>query len=99
MSIDQTAVRASVGSKLTAGPSAALAGPGDVVIGVGGQSYAAAGYTAGTGFALRAQAEYNWAWCVGLEDQAAASTAGQSMAMTSGSSGYFGAIVATFHGG
>ena len=99
MSIDQTAVKAGVASKLTAGPTAAMTMPGELVVGAGGQSYAGAGYTAGTGFALRGQAEYNYGWCVGLEDELASSTAGQSMSLSSGSYGYFGAVVATFHAG
>ena len=99
MSIDQTAVRASVASKLTAGPTAPLSNLGDVVIGAGGQSYAAGGYTAGSGFALRAQAEYSYAWCVGLEDKQATSSAAQTMSMLSGASGYYGAVLATFRAG
>lgn len=99
MSIDQTAVRASVGSRLTAGPTASLTNVGDVVIGAGGQSYAAGGYSAGSGFALREQAEYSFGWCIGLEDEQASSSAGQSMSMLSGASGYYGAVLATFRAG
>jgi len=86
-------------SALHAGPTAAIGGAGELVVGVGGQSNAGSGLTAGSGFTLRESAVSNW-WAVnGLEDSLSSSTAGQSMAMASGSSQYFGAVVAVFKAG
>ena len=99
MSIDTATAQAGLGSKIATGPAAPPAAANDLVLGVGGQSYAGTGYSAGSGFALRGQAEYNWAWCIALEDTVDASTAAPSMSLTSGAWGYFGAIVAAFHAG
>jgi PKD repeat protein len=97
--LDQVTNASGSSSALKAGPTAAIGGAGELVVGVGGQSNAGSGLTAGSGFTLRESAVSNW-WAVsGLEDSLSSSTAGQSMAMTSGSSQYFGAVVAVFKAG
>lgn len=98
-SLDQVTNASGSSSALHAGPTAAIGGAGELVVGVGGQSNAGSGLTAGSGFTLRESAVSNW-WAVnGLEDSLSSSTAGQSMAMASGSSQYFGAVVAVFKAG
>jgi PKD repeat protein len=97
--LDQVTNASGSSSALKAGPTAAIGGAGELVVGVGGQSNAGSGLTAGSGFTLRESAVSNW-WAVnGLEDSLSSSTAGQSMAMASGSSQYFGAVVAVFKAG
>jgi PKD repeat protein len=97
--LDQVTNASGSSSALKAGPTAAIGGAGELVVGVGGQSNAGSGLTAGSGFTLRESAVSNW-WAVsGLEDSLSSSTAGQSMDMTSGSSQYFGAVVAVFKAG
>jgi RHS repeat-associated protein len=81
-------------TKLSAGPTAAIGGAGELVIGIGGQTDPGSGYTAGTGFTLREQGVDDYAWANALEDMLSSSAVGQSMTMASAVSGYYGAIVA-----
>ncbi len=94
--LDQDATGSTTGSTLKAGPTAAIGGSGELVVGVGGQTYAGSGFSAGSGFTLRESAISNWLFTGGLEDTTSASAVGQSMTMASGSSGYGGAVVAVF---
>lgn len=94
--LDQVAGGSTTGSTLKAGPTAAIGEAGELVVGVGGQTYAGTGFSAGTGFTLRESALSNWLYAGGLEDMSSSSAAGQSMTMGSGGSGYGGAIVAVF---
>jgi len=97
--LDQLSSATGSGSGLKAGPTATIGGSGELVVGVGGQSNVGSGLTAGSGFTLRESAVSNW-WAVnGLEDSLSTSSSGQSMAMTSGSAQYFGAVVAVFKAG
>jgi PKD repeat protein len=94
--LDQVASGSTTGSTLEAGPTAGIGEAGELVVGVGGQTYAGTGFSAGTGYTLRESAISNWLYAGGLEDMSAGSAAGQSMTLGSGSSGYGGAIVAVF---
>jgi PKD repeat protein len=97
--LDQVTSGSGSSSTLQAGPTAAIGGAGELVIGVGGQTNVGSGLTAGGGFTLREAAVSNWLEVNGLEDSLSSSTAGQSMTMTSGSSQYFGGVVAVFKTG
>jgi hypothetical protein len=96
--VDQSATKAGVvsGSSTTAGPTTSTAAANELVIGISGQTNVGSGYTAGTGFTLRASATFNWDYVNGLEDALSSSTVGQSMTMKTGAGGYYGAIVAVF---
>lgn len=96
--LDQFASKPGTGSP-SAGPTAAIGGANELVLGVGGNPAPASttnAFTAGTGFTLRIQAVAPWTYANGLEDSLSTSSAGQSMAMKSTSSSYFGAVVVAF---
>jgi PKD repeat protein len=96
--LDQFASKASTGSP-AAGPTTAITGANELVVGVGGNpapSSSTTMFTAGTGFTLRAQAVTPWTFANGLEDSLSASNAGQSMTLKSAVSSYYGGIVAVF---
>ncbi len=89
------------GITLQAGPTAAIGEAGELVVGVGGQTYVGSGFTAGSAFTLREQAVSNYLDAAGLEDTLSASALGQYMTMgvPSGAAtgqGYAGAVVAVF---
>ncbi|HEV2028883.1 MAG TPA: carboxypeptidase regulatory-like domain-containing protein [Candidatus Dormibacteraeota bacterium] len=94
--VDQFTSKARTGSP-TAGPTLAIGGAGELVIGVGGMS-APTSFSAGTGFTMRAQAVSNYLYGNGLEDSISSSNTGQSMTMVpaTNSNSYSGAIVAVF---
>jgi hypothetical protein len=94
--VDQFASKARTGSP-TAGPTLAIGGAGELVIGVGAMS-APTSFGAGTGFTMRAQAVSNYLYANGIEDAISSSSAGQSMTMVpaTNSNSYSGAIVAVF---
>ena len=96
--LDQFASRASTGSP-SAGPTSAIGGANELVIGLAGNpapSSSTTAFTAGTGFTQRIQAVAAWTYANGLEDALSTSAAGQSMTMKSATSSYFGAAVAVF---
>ena len=96
--LDQFASKSGTGSP-AAGPTTTIGGAGELVIGVGGNPAPSSSSTilsAGTGFTLRSQADAPWSFANGLEDSLSSSTAGQSMAMKSATSSYYGAVVAVF---
>jgi len=92
--LDKLASHASSSSP-SAGPTAAIGGAGELVLGVAGMS-APGSFSAGTGFTLREAGVSNYLYAVGLEDALSASGAGQSMTMKATNSGYAGGIVAVF---
>jgi len=96
--LDQFASKPGTGTP-SAGPTTAIAGANELVIGVGGNPAPSSStnlFSAGTGFALRTQAVAPWTAANGLEDALSTSAAGQSMTMKSTVSSYFGGIVAVF---
>jgi len=96
--LDQFATRASSGSP-AAGPTAAIGGAGELVIGIGGNPDPGSTSTplsAGIGFTFRSQAATPWTFAAGLEDALSTSAAGQSMTMKVATGSYFGGIVAVF---
>ncbi len=96
--VDQYASRASSGGSPTAGPTAAIGGAGELVIGVGGNPAPSSStqFTAGTGFTLRTQAFAPYVDANGIEDAISTSNAGQTITMKAAASAYYGAIVAVF---
>jgi RHS repeat-associated protein len=80
---------------LAAGPTAAIGGSGELVLGIAGETSVGSGFTAGSGFTLREQAKSTNNYNAGLEDELSASSSGQSMTM-GGTTNDFGAIVAVF---
>ena len=97
--LDQFASRSSSGSSPSAGPTAAIGGANELVVGVGGDpapSSSSTQFTAGTGFTLRTQASVAFVEANGLEDTISTSSSGQTITMRSTASSYFGAIVAVF---
>jgi titin len=97
--LDQVAGGSGVNTTtLRAGPTAAIGGTGELVLGIGGEPYVGSGFTVGTGFTLREQANSAYLYNTGLEDELSTSSSGQSMTMT-GTTGYYGAIVAVFKAG
>src|ERR1700730_17018643 len=96
--LDQFASKAATGSP-SAGPTAAIGGANELVIGIGGNPAPGSStnlFSAGRGFPLRTQAVKAWTAANGLEDSLSTSPAGQSMTMRSGVSSYVGGIVAVF---
>ncbi len=99
VAVDQFATRASSGSSPTAGPTTAIGGAGELVVGIGGDpgpSSSATQFTAGTGFTMRVQATVAYVEANGIEDALSTSSAGQTITMKSTASTYYGAIVAVF---
>src|ERR1700730_2638858 len=94
--VDQFASAGRTGGP-SAGPTAAIGGSGELVIGSGGMS-APSAFSAGTGFTMRAQAVSNYLYANAIEDSGSSSPAGQSITMTpaTNSAAYSGAIVAVF---
>ena len=92
--LDAVASLARTGSP-AAGPTVAIGGANELVIGLGGMS-APGTFSAGTGFTLREAAVSNYLYGAGLEDRLSTSSAGQSMTMAVTGSGYSGGIVAVF---
>ncbi|MGD0020054.1 MAG: hypothetical protein ABSD62_12430 [Candidatus Limnocylindrales bacterium] len=83
------------GGNMTAGPTAALVASGEVVIGIAtATSTSNDPFTAGSGFSMEIQGNGPGTGTYGWEDMTAASSAGQSMAMTAAQAVNFGAIVA-----
>ncbi len=80
---------------LSAGPTPAIGGAGELVLGIAGETSVGSGFTAGSGFSLREQAKSTNNYNAGLEDELSASSGGQSMTM-GGTTNDFGAIVAAF---